>query len=140
MIAQNCFLYCLLPTVVASAVGLQTDEIETKFLHANSISEFSHSLGHSRPSRLARNATYDGSCLKADIRRAPTGLVLEVEVAEGLAGGVLHDEARVVCSSTMQGGGKRRAEGMERGSAWCLQEKKNPKQRNRLGSRGRCLN
>jgi hypothetical protein len=47
MIAQNCFLYCLLPTVVASAVGLQTDEIETKFLHANSILEFSHSLGQS---------------------------------------------------------------------------------------------
>ena len=46
MIAQNCFLYCLLPTAVASAVGLQTDEIETKFLHANSILEFSHSLGH----------------------------------------------------------------------------------------------
>src|ERR1022692_3664867 len=48
MIAQNCFLYCLLPTAVASAVGLQTDEIETKFLHANSILEFSHSLGPSR--------------------------------------------------------------------------------------------
>jgi hypothetical protein len=30
---------------IATAVGLQTDEIETKFLHANSILEFSHSLG-----------------------------------------------------------------------------------------------
>jgi len=53
-------------------------------------------LGHSRPSRLARNATYDRSCLKADIRRAPTGLVFEVEIAERLPGGVLHDEARIV--------------------------------------------
>jgi hypothetical protein len=32
-----------LPTAVASAVGLQIDEIETKFLHSNSILEFSHS-------------------------------------------------------------------------------------------------
>jgi len=48
MIAQNCFLYCLLPKAVASAVGLQTDEIETKFLHANSILEFSHSLDPKR--------------------------------------------------------------------------------------------
>ena len=93
MIAQNCFLYCLLPTAVASAVGLQTDEIETKFLHGNSILEFSHSLGHLRPSRLARNATYDRSCLKADIRRPPTGLILEIEIAQRLPGGVVDDEA-----------------------------------------------
>jgi hypothetical protein len=33
--AQNCFLYCLLATAVASAVGFQIDEIETEFLHAN---------------------------------------------------------------------------------------------------------
>ncbi len=33
--------------------------------------------GHSRPSRPARNATYDRSCPKADIR-SPTGLVLEM--------------------------------------------------------------
>jgi hypothetical protein len=55
MIAQNCFLYCLLPTAVASAVGLQTDEIETKFLHANSILEFSHSLGQKRTHALQKN-------------------------------------------------------------------------------------
>ena len=29
-------------------------------------------------------------------RRAPTGLVLEIEIAERLPGGVLHDEARIV--------------------------------------------
>jgi hypothetical protein len=44
MIAQNCFLYCLLPTAVANIVGLQTAEIETKVLHANSILESSQSL------------------------------------------------------------------------------------------------
>jgi hypothetical protein len=43
-------LSSLLPTAVASAVGLQTDEIETKFLHANSILEFSHSLGQQETS------------------------------------------------------------------------------------------
>jgi hypothetical protein len=53
-------------------------------------------LGHSRPSRLARKATHDRSCLKADIRRASTGLVLEIEIPERLPGGVLHDEAGVV--------------------------------------------
>ena len=53
-------------------------------------------LGHSRPSRLARKATYDRSCLKADIRRAPTGLVLEVEIPERLPGGVADNEARLV--------------------------------------------
>jgi hypothetical protein len=53
-------------------------------------------LGHSRPSRLARNPTYDRSCLKADIRRAPTGLLLEIEIPERLPGGVLHHEARIV--------------------------------------------
>ena len=36
-------------------------------------------MGHSRLSRLARNATYDRSCLKADIRRAATELLLEIE-------------------------------------------------------------
>jgi hypothetical protein len=51
---------------------------------------------HSRPSRLARNATYDRSCLKADMRRAPTRLLLEIEIAERLPGGVLHDEAGIV--------------------------------------------
>ena len=44
--AQNWFLYRLLPKVVASVFVLQIDEVETKFLTANSISEFSHSLGH----------------------------------------------------------------------------------------------
>jgi hypothetical protein len=53
-------------------------------------------LGHSRPSCLARKATYDRSCLKPDIRRAPTRLVLETQVAERLPGGVPHDEARIV--------------------------------------------
>ncbi len=33
---------------------------------------------------------------EADIRRAPTRLVLEIEIAEHLPGGVLHDEARIV--------------------------------------------
>ena len=44
----------------------------------------------------------------------------------------------LLASSIIQGGGKRRAEGLE----WalrCAAKKKNPKQRNRLGSRGRCL-
>jgi hypothetical protein len=50
--------------------------------------------GHSRPSRLARNATYDRSCLKADIRRAALRVVVEVEIAEHLAGGVADDERR----------------------------------------------
>ena len=62
---------------------------------------------------------------EADIRRAPPGFVLEVEVAERLPVRVLHDEARIVFLG--------RAERMERGSALCRQEKKNPKQRNRLG-------
>jgi hypothetical protein len=48
---------------------------------------------NSRPSRLARNATYDRSCLKAGIRRAALRLVVEVEIAEHLAGGVADDEA-----------------------------------------------
>jgi hypothetical protein len=53
-------------------------------------------MGHLRPSRLARNAIYDRSCLKADIRRPPTGLILEIEIAQRLPSGVLRDEARVV--------------------------------------------
>ncbi|MGO9684993.1 MAG: hypothetical protein ACLPTZ_20865 [Beijerinckiaceae bacterium] len=53
-------------------------------------------MGHSRPSRLPRNATYDRSCLKADIRRPPTGLVLEIEIRERLPGAVAGNEARVV--------------------------------------------
>ena len=36
-------------------------------------------MGHERPSRLPRNAPYDRSCLKADIRRAPTELLLEMK-------------------------------------------------------------
>src|ERR1019366_691098 len=43
--AQNCFLYWLLPTVVASAIGFLIDEIEMEFLQENSAWEFSHSLG-----------------------------------------------------------------------------------------------
>jgi hypothetical protein len=50
-------------------------------------------LGHSRPSRLARKATYDRSCLKADIRRAALRLVVEVEITERLPGCVADDEA-----------------------------------------------
>jgi hypothetical protein len=38
--------YCLLATVVASAFVFQIDEVESKILSANSISDFSHSLGH----------------------------------------------------------------------------------------------
>jgi len=41
-------------------------------------------------------------------RRAPTGLVLEVEIAERLAGGSLTMKHASLCSSTIQGGGKRR--------------------------------
>src|ERR1019366_6523294 len=48
--AQNCFLYWLLPTVVASAIGFQIDEIEMEFLQENSAREFSHSLGHQQAS------------------------------------------------------------------------------------------
>jgi hypothetical protein len=33
---------------------------------------------------------------EADIRRAPSGLVLEVEIGTRLPGGVLRDEARIV--------------------------------------------
>jgi hypothetical protein len=33
--AQNCFLNCLLPTEVASAIGFRIDEIETEILHAS---------------------------------------------------------------------------------------------------------
>src|ERR1039457_1162043 len=65
-------------------------------LRCTEVSQQSVVMGHSRPSRLARNATYDRSCLKADIRRAPTRLLLEIEIAEHLPGGVLHDEARIV--------------------------------------------
>jgi hypothetical protein len=43
-----CFLYRLLPTVVASAIGFQIDEIEMEFLQENSAWEFSHSLGQKR--------------------------------------------------------------------------------------------
>ncbi len=39
---------CLLPTVVASVFVFQIDEVETIFPTANSISEFSHSLGQDR--------------------------------------------------------------------------------------------
>jgi hypothetical protein len=49
-----------------------------------------------RPSRLPRNAPYDRSCPKADIHRAPTWLILKVEVPERLPSGFLHDDARVV--------------------------------------------
>ena len=75
-------------------------------------SEFLHSLGHSRPSRFARNATYDRSCPKADIR-APTGLVLEIEIPKRLpvlSRTMKHASLR---SSTIQGGGKRRTEDVE---------------------------
>src|SRR5208282_2899330 len=37
-----------LPTVVASVFVFQIDEVQTKVLSTNSISEFSHSLGHKR--------------------------------------------------------------------------------------------
>ena len=47
--AQNCFLNFLLRTVVASATDSHIDEIEKEVLHASRASEFSHSLGHSRP-------------------------------------------------------------------------------------------
>src|ERR1019366_1753336 len=48
--AQNCFLYWLLPTVVASAIGFQIDEIEMEFLQENSAWEFSHSLDQKQKS------------------------------------------------------------------------------------------
>jgi hypothetical protein len=38
------------PNAVASAIGFQIDEIEMKFLHANSILEFSHSQDPKRTS------------------------------------------------------------------------------------------
>ena len=63
--------------------------------------------GHSRPSRPARNATYDRSCLKADIRRAPTRLVLEIEIHERLPGAVADDEAGIVV--LLDGPGRREA-------------------------------
>ncbi len=70
-------------------------------------------LGHSRPSRLARNAPYDRSCFEADIRRAPTELLLKIKIGERPPAGVLHDEAGVV--ALFDGPGRReRAEGMGR--------------------------
>jgi hypothetical protein len=49
------------PNAVASAVGFQIDEIEMKFLHANSILEFSHSQDPSRTlsSQIRRAAKRD---------------------------------------------------------------------------------
>ena len=46
--AQNYFLYCLLPTVVVSVFSFQIDDVEMKFLSANSISAFSHDLDPKR--------------------------------------------------------------------------------------------
>jgi hypothetical protein len=39
-----------------------------RVLHCTEVSQSMSQMGHSRPSRLPRNAPYDGSCLKADIR------------------------------------------------------------------------
>jgi hypothetical protein len=54
--AQNCFLYCLVLTTVASAFVFKLIEVEAKFPFANSISEFSRSQGnrHCSPSLLMR--------------------------------------------------------------------------------------
>ena len=46
----DCFLNCLLPREVASAIGFHSDEIETEILLASSTPEFSHSLGQNRKS------------------------------------------------------------------------------------------
>ena len=59
-------------------------------------------------------------------RCAPTGFVLEVEVTERLAGGVLHDEAGVVRPSSVQGGGKRRGDGMQHDNAISALHRKRP--------------
>ncbi len=48
-------------------------------LHCTDDSQQTVEKGHERPSRLPRNAPYDRSCLKADIRRAPTELLLEMK-------------------------------------------------------------
>jgi len=45
-----------------------------------SLIDFFNSIGQSRPSRLARKATYDRSCPKADIRRAALRFIVEVEI------------------------------------------------------------
>jgi len=70
--------------------------------------------GHSRPSRFARNATYDRSCLKADIRWAPTELLLEIETPNACPMASFTMKHASLCSSIVQGGEKRRAAGMER--------------------------
>src|ERR1019366_9096622 len=75
--AQNCFLYRLLPTVVASAIGFQIDEIEMEFLQENSAWEFSHSLGLKRKCRRfhvisALPHKSDINCRDCDVRFCPT--------------------------------------------------------------------
>ena len=51
----------------------------------------------------------NGPIREADIRRAPTGLVLEIEIPERLPGGVLHAMKHAsLCSLSVQDGGKRR--------------------------------
>src|ERR1019366_5115526 len=71
--SQNCFLYWLLPTVVASAIGFQIDEIEMEFLQENSSWEFSHSLGqkakYSLRAHIVRLAPESG--LKSDLAGGP---------------------------------------------------------------------
>jgi hypothetical protein len=46
---QNCFLNCFLPKEVASTTDFYIDEIEMEVLRGSWPSEFSHSLGQSRP-------------------------------------------------------------------------------------------
>jgi hypothetical protein len=72
--------------------------------------------GHSRPSRRARNATYDRSCLKADIRRAALRLVVEVEIAEHLGSGVADDERRG--GQLRRSKKKPRPTGVRHGASW----------------------
>jgi hypothetical protein len=74
---------------------LPVENIDSSILHLGfyycpswtihrSLIDFFNSIGQSRPSRLARKATYDRSCPKADIRRAALRFIVEVEVAEQL--------------------------------------------------------
>jgi hypothetical protein len=60
---QKCFLCRLLLTVAASVFVFQIDGVETKFLLANSNTEFSHGLGQSRLG--------GASCRSSHVRNAP---------------------------------------------------------------------
>src|SRR5208282_1523663 len=86
--AQNCFLNWLLPTAAAKVFVFQIDEVETKFLSTNSISEFSHSLGRWR--HLALQKT--GELFRPSRSGSKTELVREFARPLGRRGHRLGEE------------------------------------------------